>query len=195
MAGGEVMRRVMIDIETMATHDSRSLLLSCAACCFSTEPSPTSGLVPPAITEEVLWVLDAHEQLLLGRIVDPATQEFWKQQPLAAASHWLDPPEDLERLLQFTEALSTYLSGCDELWANGVVFDIGNLGSLYGAEKVPWKYNAVRDARTVYRVMPVLPERQEALDRYKGDMDANGGAHDPQVDCRWQVWQLWARGL
>ena len=170
------MKRVMIDIETMSTHNSNALILSVGALEFGL------GSAGYSLGEKRLWVLDPVEQLLLGRHVDPKTQTFWKGQPPEAAEHFVYGAQ--EPLDQFQESLAEFLKDTDELWANGVVFDIGNLASLF--DTPPWKYNVVRDARTVYRTLDPVAGREDRKFRPE---------HHPITDCEAQIYGLWQRGI
>jgi len=166
---------VMVDIETLSTDPGNALVLSIGAMWF-TRSSKSAGLIV---------VPDIKEQLLMGRAVDRATQVWWSEREQAAQEHWMNPGETLSVSTALLR-LGDYLRGAQRVWANGVVFDIGNLTSLYNAVRlpVPWKYNAIRDARTMYN------EVQGEL-RVTGTSDA-GPLHDPLADCRWQIEKLWA---
>lgn len=188
---------VMVDIETMSTHSSRAVILSI-------------GVVPfellaggPRFSRDVLLLLpDIAEQLADGRIVDPKTQGWWRDQKPAARAHWLDPrfggdAPDAPRpircpLREAAMQLNAFLEGETlpdaGLWANGAVFDIGNLENLmHGVGIQPgWRYNSVRDYRTVSKILPRIRDRQTAEGLHETFI-----AHDPVSDCRQQIWRLW----
>ena len=196
----------MVDVETMSTHNLNALILSVGAVRFALSPGdqgtgPAQSLryvsslgVAPHVDDVLptwwdgrLWVLDVGEQLLLGRRVDPDTQKWWAEQSDEARRHWRYPEDAPVSVAQFCTEFYAYVQGCEELWANGVVFDVGNLASLWPGGP-PWKYNCVRDARTVYRC-PAANQRTE-LPRPEGEV-----RHDPVADCVEQVRRLWERGL
>lgn len=193
------MNKVMVDIETMSTHNTNALILSVGVCKFEIEDLPhistRSGVavedveaavvLGPRFEEERIWILDIKEQLLAGRRVDRGTQDFWSKQSTSAARHWVNPSDGEVTLAMFAQEFAAYVQGAEEVWANGMLFDLGNIGSLYPNDP-PWHYRAARDARTLYRNAEPREERGELF----VDPEA---AHDPQVDCRRQVHELWRR--
>jgi 3' exoribonuclease, RNase T-like len=173
---------MMIDIETLALSNSNSLVLSFAAVKFNLRADG------PVFGESITVVLDVAEQLLMGRKVDPLTQKWWSApQQAEARVHWLKGEkrklhDGLYELCQF------YGVGNEtRLWANGAVFDIGNLSSLYEicSMFMPWPHHAVRDARTLYRTSNV---QQRARPQFEAPP---GPQHEPHADCVEQIWRLW----
>lgn len=176
---------VMIDIETMGTHTSRSLILSV-------------GIVAFAITEErpvfaeknMLEVLTLEPQILNGRLIEKGTQDWWAKQTPAARQHWENAGDKITpAALRFriSEYLQEYANGVSTLvWANGIVFDLGNLENLFAEYDAnpPWKYNVTRDARTIYNMLPQLRTMPTEL-KFEG--------HDPIQDCYKQIWRLWEK--
>jgi hypothetical protein len=178
------MNRYMIDIETLSVDTRNALILSVACAEFSFSPNRFSILNPE------YWVMDIREQLALGRKVDHGTQAWWAQQDPAAIEAWSRPSSTYTAAELFDHLHGKILSGDEcEVWANGVVFDIGNLEGLAQQIKkkiVPWKYNQVRDARTAYR-LPRIHSRQVPTDWQEPDYPN----HHPVGDCIRQVIQLW----
>lgn len=178
---------VMLDIETLATHTSMSPMLSFA-------------LVPfKMVGERIdfgprhLVILELSDQIAEGRVIDPATQKWWGRQTKAAREHWANPDYrltsgtliranvntiDLARIWSMMGMTSTA-----RVWANGIVFDVGNMENYIGMN-VPWGYNAARDMRTVYRHLPKKRERP-------APSEADVVGHDPISDCVQQIWSLW----
>ncbi len=178
--------KMMIDIESLAlTPDA--LVLSIGAIMFSMSPSgPNFGaefFATPGITE----------QILMGRRVDPETQGWWATQPSSVQAHWRYPV-DATSPIQAMQNLRAFIvdeQKPKEIWANGIVFDIGVLEHLFAQTKVfvPWKYDAIRDARTYYKVME--PQHEAPVTAAaREDM-----AHHPLGDCRSQITRLWMHGL
>lgn len=176
------MSDVMLDIETMDTHVSRSVIISLAAVRFKLEEHE------PTIEKEGLFLpFDVRDQLIDGRIVSPKTQKWWSEQSAEARASALQ-----DTAMPTYNALATLTRWCmthppvSIVWANGIVFDIGNLETLYleNKAKAPWEYNATRDARTIYNVLP--QQREMPL-----SVRENVVAHDPMSDCVRQVWRLW----
>jgi hypothetical protein len=173
------MTNIMLDIETLGL-DSTAVVLSIGVTKF------TLNEAAPLIGDSMLWTPNLAEQFAKGRNVNHSTLDFWRKQPDAAKASWLYPskPEPVHTAL--TE-LSQFISSDYEvmMWANGITFDFGIMASLYHdfEIQVPWKYNAVRDARTIYRVLPKIRTRPEGSEQ--------GPEHDPVADCIFQIWNLW----
>jgi hypothetical protein len=167
----------MVDIETMSTHNSNALILSVGAVLFEMQE------IGPKFIEEKHWALPLGEQLIAGRHVDPATQKWWSEQSLETQGLWMNS-FPVSSIPEFRKTFEDWIANPDELWANGVVFDIGNLASLWPGNP-PWSYSCVRDSRTVRKLMPetrTLPEMDER-------------PHEPVADCRTQIRDLWRRGI
>jgi hypothetical protein len=171
----------MIDIETMSTrHDA--LVLSFAAQAFELRASG------PWLGDTLVHVLCVREQLALGRHVEHRTVQWWAHLDRAAArEHWLRGQQVAAQvaLQALTGFLQLHMGSSGSLWANGAAFDVTVLETLYSAtgwQAVPWRYNAVRDARTVYRVCPQVRTLGESSELTP---------HEPLADCVAQVFKLW----
>lgn len=168
---------VMIDIETLDTTQT-AVVLSIAAVAFELTPEG------PHFDESGLWLLSLNEQLAAGRTISESTLQFWRDQSDDARAHWRDGiPQKVDLVL---DKLSSYITSRDvkNIWANGITFDIGIVESLYREQgiKLPWRYSAARDSRTLTRVMPRM--------RVKAEL-AEGTLHDPVSDCLNQIWSVW----
>jgi 3' exoribonuclease, RNase T-like len=171
-------KQAMVDIESMSVHPSNALVLSLGVVGFEIKDEG------PVFGKRYDWVFDLPAQLRMGRGVDPDTQAFWAKQPFEAAAHWMNSAGAVpiaRALNEIAECLIQY----ETVWANGIVFDIGNLETLFRSTQiaVPWRYNAVRDARTIYRSFTKLRLRPVDLDI--------GPQHHPVTDCISQIWGLW----
>lgn len=169
--------RVMVDIETMDVHESRSLVLTVGVVEFAlTQYRPELG-------RAVLWRPDLLEQLLLARSVSRETQLWWQRQSEEARQELRGPTDSLG---SFAYQIKNFV-GEREVWANGICFDLCNVVELC-VESVgerPWPYNAARDARTIYRVCA----KRDAKMR---DVDVTGViAHSALSDCATQIQKLW----
>ncbi len=178
------MTNIMLDIETLSAHPTDAVVLSIGVMSFIMREAA------PTMTGHGLWVLSLNEQIADGRDISAETLDFWAAQPPAAREHWRNVEaipviSALSRLTAFIQPNPK--PDYPPIWANGICFDIGNLESLYRAYSmsIPWRYNDVRDARTIYRVLPKLRERPPYAD--------TGTAHDPIADCNKQIWGLWER--
>lgn len=173
---------LMIDIETMSLHHSNALVLSVGALPFTLKEAG------PQFGTPCIWVLDLVSQIAAGREVSKDTAAFWaKPENATASNHWRTGSS--VQIAQFCNELTKlYSSECagGSVWANGIVFDIGNILSLLELVdfKVPWKYNAVQDARTFYKLDTVRQVPNDVEDTL---------AHHPLGDCKAQVWRLWER--
>lgn len=175
---------VMIDIETLGL-DSHALVLSIGAI-----PFDCVGRDGPWFGDPFFAVPDMLEQILSGRTIERSTQLFWSAQSEQASNHWRNPLRTLAVRSALAE-LSDFLKDAPRIWANGIVFDIGVLNDLYRQVGMtpPWKYNAVRDARTLYDIMP----HQDG--RLWVNPEADGVPHHPVTDCRVQIIRMWEHGF
>jgi hypothetical protein len=176
----------MIDIETLAT-DADALVLSIGAVVFNCLPDRAE------FGEQYIAALDINQQLLVGRSVDRKTQIWWGSQPPAASDHWASPAVAAVKVPDALAGLSSFCSGVTRLWANGIVFDIGILESLYsdfGMTPV-WKYSTVRDARTFYDMQRLMAYPQGKADTL---LTKDLIPHHPLGDCKAQIVRLWEAG-
>lgn len=101
--------------------------------------------------------VDVDEQILSGRIVDDKTLAWWGNQDPAA----IDEAFNLEDRLPLSVALqqlSKLAYPCKRIWSKGPLYDITLLEDAYiqTRQHIPWKFWAIRDARTVYSLCPGL---------------------------------------
>jgi hypothetical protein len=181
MAAESMKKDVMLDIETLSTRND-ALVLSIAAI-----PFDCIGQEGPWMGDPLFLVPDMIEQIVMGRHVDQNTQEFWQKQPLEASEHWRNP-NTRSTVRSALMQLDAFVAGAPRIWANGIVFDIGILESLYRLVGLvpPWKYNAIRDARTFYDT--------NTSDRPKLELPETVILHHPITDCRLQINRLWEHG-
>lgn len=180
---------VMVDIETMSLHPSNALILSIGLVEFN--PSGDELV----LGRQLLITPSLAHQLLIGRRVDRDTQKFWLSQNAKAADHWLHA-EARWSLKATALALKTWLSGKKRVWANGFLFDLGNLVSLceQADEQTPWHYRAPRDARTFWEQTPITRAATEIGDALDFADEHKIVPHEPLSDCITQahrVWQHW----
>lgn len=180
---------VMVDLETAATCRN-AVVLSGAAVKFRID----DGVV--TIGDRFLWVPDLRLQVAQGREVNPQTMRWWAAQETSAQLHWAAPSPNT----QFTvpQMLGNLAEVCVEsgvkdgqrsIWAHGVCFDIGILEDLYTRNHidVPWKYNAVRDVRTLVRALPRHSTQHMTQDVMEIEHLI---PHDPVSDCIIQIYNL-----
>jgi hypothetical protein len=174
---------VMIDIETMSLHPHKALIVSVGAIEFMWQNEFLIGA-------KRLWCPDVVEQLMYGRRVDAGTQKFWREQPQAAADHFLHPPVTLICTQMLIE-LRDFCAGRKRIWANGTQFDLSNLIGLaedVGEGRAMWHYQAPRDMRTFVLENPSHVDMGDALDYIEANKLV---AHNPVDDCVRQAYSVW----
>jgi len=130
----------MVDIETLDVEET-AVILSIGACTM--EPFEEVN----TFYEEI----DVFTQT--NRTQSQATLDWWKTQ-----SNF--PSKGIRNLKAVLTSFSRYLTfyGAEPiLWCKGTDFDTKILSHAFKQEgvEVPWKYNAVRDFRTVKKLFPV----------------------------------------
>lgn len=192
----ETFDHVMIDIETMALHPHRSMILSIGMVEF--DPAPIGK---PTIGKTSLIVPDVIEQLMLKRWVTMPTQEFWAdKKQLAAAEHWRKFSGVRDSAFYTIQQVRNFCLGKNQVWANGTQFDLSNLIGLaedVGQTDDLWYYRAPRDMRTFIKTTPVVPGRLVEIGTAI-DLGEYGIPHEPIYDCLvqiHQVWQHWQNGI
>lgn len=165
----------MLDIETLSTRPD-AVVLSIGAVRFQLSPA----FIEPLFCEKMIVLPSLRAQFALGRHSDPNTVAWWARLPSSARAHWIQYPEVC--LEESRKLLNEFVQGSETIWAHGTDFDIGVLRTLF--EVPPWKYNAVRDARTIYRNVKKVRSMPS---------DIKFIEHDPADDCVHQIWRLWER--
>lgn len=157
---------VMVDVETLGLQQN-AIVLSIGAVVF--DPTPRDR----GLGDEFYIEIDPEKY---HGSIDVGTVKFWIQQGGCP----LDGKREGRHVAElFTEYLDKMCSGDRKrlvIWSNGTDFDIPKLQYAYrlGKRVVPWGYNAVRDARTVYKLFdpdkllaPVTNPSHNALDDAK----------------------------
>lgn len=183
-ASRDCFKDVMLDMETASSHPNNAVVLSIGLVGFG---DMRSG-VGPSIGDSFMVCPSIRQQISDCRQVDPLTMKWWSQQAPGARSHWLDPSSIMK--LDETLAAVRRITEGRRVWAHGITFDIGNLESLFrqGGLEPPWVYNGMRDARTIYRL---VPERRKPIGAQPRLQQAI--AHHPVGDCIKQIYDLWTR--
>lgn len=141
----------MIDLETLGLKPD-SVVLS-IGCCRLTESEDEMG---PRFYQE----LEVNHQIhTYGRKIESEVQRWWDgigNCPNQGIALSYDVIKDLN------EFLKSNTSGAIYLWSKGTDFDIPILYSLYYTLQipVPWKYDSVRDLRTLKALTQVDLERR-----------------------------------
>ena len=158
----------MLDLETLSTRPEATIL-TFGACKFSPynqEP----------IDKGIYFRVSVDEQITLGRHIDDNTVEWWGRQADDVREEALGESDRIT-LSEFTAQLNKFLVGCDNIWAQGPVFDIAILENLYAqlSKPTPWQFWQIRDSRTLFQVHGDPRDKERA------------GAHNALIDCYYQA--------
>lgn len=155
------MNHLMVDIESLDVTPS-TVHISVGAVVFDERNMLTK------FYRNLKW----QEQIDNGRTISESTLRWWFTQDAAAREALAKEPVSCARALDELATLYRSLE-CQRVWANGIVFDIGALESLYRVVKVPipWGYNSPRDMREMRDEFPEI------------DMVALGTAHNALDDA------------
>lgn len=153
---------VMVDIETLDTTPT-AVILSIGA--ITLDPD-----YPVTFYAE----LDVSTQF--ERTRSEGTIEWWSKQPIAV-------PQGTTYIQDALADFKKYLSALRAepiIWCKGTDFDTAILSHAYAQHKLllPWKYNSVRDFRTVQRLFPHY------------NFPANPNAHHALADAKHQAEEL-----
>lgn len=154
-------RHIMLDIESLGTTPGAPVL-SLGAVRFEL------GDIPPLLKPDIKvakkykdpdqfyanMTLKSNMEALLQE-VDQGAWDFWMQQDeetrLLLLEHRVTLREALREFWKWVD-----MEPYDGVWAHGTTFDIPLLAeayySAYGQIRVPWRYKAVRDTRTLFSV-------------------------------------------
>ena len=172
---------IMYDIESLDTGP-RSIVSQIAYQAFPTDD-------PETVLGKAVVYLPIQPQIELKRTVSADTLVWWMQQSEEARQRFAmstgDEFETLPALLRFVTRKFIEIVGDKsyEIWARGPQFDIVNIESLMAdvAVKVPWRYDRVRDLRTLMAMA--------GLSTSAGDVPrpADMPLHMADHDCRYQI--------
>lgn len=175
---------IMIDIETLSTYKN-AVVLEISAVEFNRKTGEIGE-----VFDKKLYV---DEQLAAGRRIDEKTLYWWFKQSDDAKDKVINnavKTDIFDSLLEF----SRFVSRCDNLlydddndrrtvkvWGNGSIFDIAIVESLYeqyyDRERIPWKYWAVNDVRTIVDLNPEV----------KKNCNFEGTPHCAVDDCKHEI--------
>ena len=155
---------VMLDLETLSTRPDATIL-TFGACKFT--PYKKHDIV-----DGIYFRVNVDEQIALGRHVDDNTIDWWSKQAEDVYAEAFDPNDRIS-LEQFSQELNRFIVGCDNIWAQGPVFDIVILENLYRQMGLPcpWQFWQIRDSRTL------LSTHGDPRDKNKA------GLHNALEDC------------
>jgi hypothetical protein len=153
------------DIETLGTVPG-SVILSIGAVAFD----PVTGAIETPFYRNLL----VEPQTAVGASIDDRTVQWWAGQSDAARerlNHQKTHPQPA------LEALADYWKrhDCRFVWGHGAGFDVTLLESLHRAFSVPvrWRFQDVRDTRTLFDVAGVGVRREKGLHHDAADDAVN----------------------
>lgn len=171
---------MMIDIETLNTKRD-SAIISMGYLMFSRDKLGE-------MSKEKLVCIDPFSHEGYGtRSISWSTLKFHLSLPQETHQYLLEGNE--VSLMKALTDLSSYIEKHQpqEIWANGICFDITILEDCFEMMEVPipWKFNQVRDARTIYKEAKITAEHWSGAHEF-----AKGSLHNPLVDCKVQAYLL-----
>jgi DNA polymerase III epsilon subunit-like protein len=133
----------MIDIETLSTRPN-ALVVSIGAVRFGNELG--KEFYSPCFYQQK------------DRDIDLGTVRWWMKQTPEAKSVF--ESQDALSLRETLINLKDFIEPDDQIWANGVVFDIGILENAFNQYrlKFPWKYGNLNCLRSIRRLHPGYDE-------------------------------------
>ena len=164
------MADIMIDIETCGTGPE-ACILTIAAQCFDPLQRQDFGDLRGYYCR-----VDPGSQP--NRRVQDDTIAWWATQPLEAQEEAFGEDGRIPLEQALTE-LARLIWHSKRFWSNGPTFDANILEHAYKSYNIalPWKFYMVRDARTVYSLVPTLQKYP--------------ASHHALEDCRRQILLLW----
>jgi len=157
----------MLDIETAGTGTD-AVLLTFGAIKFDpySDDEPGPG---------IYFRINVDEQTVLGRNIDQGTMDWWLTQPAETREEAFAEDNRIS-ILDFTKEVNRFVVGVKDIWAQGPVFDIPIIESLYRQLGIPapWQYWQISDSRTLFKLKPDLRIRDK-------------GAHNALVDAYTQA--------
>lgn len=137
--------RVMVDLETMGLG-ADALVLSIGAVEIDSEARLDNK-----------FYIEINPNTHPGNI-EIETMKFWMKQAFdgnpCPCEGIISLEDTLLNFIRWLDTLTTSNTDTFEIWTNGTDFDIPKLYYAFDevGQEIPWKYNAVRDARTIYKL-------------------------------------------
>lgn len=151
---------VMIDLETLSTHNNAAIIEIGAV-----EFNKYTG----EIGNKLDIIINTSDWCKNGRHVDGETIKWWLGQSETARNRFIKKQEDAVylNLRPSLVCLENFINECGEgagrgnsvvVWGNGATMDIAILESAYNYFDlpIPWKYWSVNDVRTIVDLNPCI---------------------------------------
>ena len=176
---------IMVDLETLGTRQD-TIVLEISAVEFNRHTGE--------IGEVFDAKLDIDDQLSYRRSLSRETLQWWFKQDEAAIKNVFDDVggikfETSTALFEFSNFVERCDNKCNsdsdrrvvKLWGNGSIFDLGILQNMYETcirkVKLPWKFWAVNDVRTIVDLNPDV----------KKNCEFDGTPHCAVDDCKHEI--------
>jgi len=161
---------IMVDIETAGTGPDACILTIAAQCFDPLNRHDFDGW------RSFYARIDADSQP--DRSIQQSTIDWWATQPKDMQEEAFGTENRIDLKLAL-EDLGRLIWQSKRFWANGPTFDANILEHAYKSygRALPWQFYVVRDARTVYSLVP-------ELNKYPA-------SHHALEDCRRQITLLW----
>ena len=174
------MNNIMVDIETLDTKPG-AVIISIAAVSFNTIIlyKTIEDFKNDLLSSKIFVEIDIDDSLKKGYTISRSTIQFWFEKDFNPLGNF-----QIASVNEALDWLACFIKGFENpiLWANGITFDGSILEAMYLKErlKIPWKYNAWRDSRTLFR----LANKEIA------EITIMGTPHNPLHDCYNQIAKL-----
>lgn len=129
--------------------------------------------------------ISINDNIKHGRRIEESTLQFWFKQEKVTIESTMFGKEKLRSALSdfYDWVVGIQLNyGVPEIWANGVVFDIGILENAFMNEELflPWPYHTIRDLRTAENIKKDIAD--EIFSEIKND-----NFHNALSDAKYQA--------
>lgn len=155
---------LMLDLETLSTENN-AVITQIGWCLFD----PTNVVIG-GNASGCFWP-DPAQQILNGRNVSYSTIQWWMKQDDAARAKFEQKSDNPFRVAgSFNVAFDW--ANIYGVWGHGATFDpvlLADFLKRYGVP-TPWKYNQVRDTRTLFWLLPT--EMEKARIKHSAQDDA-----------------------
>lgn len=157
---------LMLDLETLSTENN-AVITQIGWVLFN----PADDFLPYGQHTSGCFWPDPAEQIQDGRHISFATIRWWMGQSEEARAKFKEQtnhPSDVARA--FCACFNW--AEIEGVWGHGATFDPVVLGSFLQQYNsiIPWKYNQVRDTRTLFWLLPT--EMEKATIKHSGEADA-----------------------
>lgn len=168
----------MVDLETLDTIPNAQILTIGAV-----KFDPNSLVTP---YNEFYYRLELDDQTEKGRSISDSTMEWWGKQSAEAINESFGE-HNRHAVIDMLSAFKKWYVGCDEIWAQGINFDISMLEHLHHQYDcpVPWAHWKVECSKTWLRIPPTDFRKQFDFTAHNALEDAKAQAKAVQLARKW----------